>query len=110
MPRESTRSRRQRTPRQPPSLQPAVTQTRAGQSATLMRRATDAPGTLSPSEVVHLQRTLGNRTVGRLLAQPRLTLRPGGDRYEQEADRVARQVVEHGQSQTIQPLHAAAGA
>lgn len=45
-----------------------------------------------------MQRTLGNRVVARLAQanhtlQPKLTVGPVGDRYEQEADRVARQVV-----------------
>jgi len=41
-----------------------------------------------------LQQTHGNRYVGRLAVQAKLKLGPVGDRYEQEADRVARQVVQ----------------
>ncbi|MFQ5433400.1 MAG: DUF4157 domain-containing protein [Anaerolineae bacterium] len=45
--------------------------------------------------VAALQRTIGNQAVGRLLIQPKLTLGPVGDKYEQEADAVAKQVVSH---------------
>ena len=41
----------------------------------------------------NLQQTIGNQAVGRLLIQPKLTVGPVGDRYEQEADAVAKQVV-----------------
>jgi len=41
-----------------------------------------------------LQQTHGNRYVGRLAVQAKLRLGPAGDRYEQEADRVAQRVVE----------------
>lgn len=48
--------------------------------------------------MLHLQRTLGNRSVTSLVAQPsplqaKMTLGAAGDKYEQEADLVARQVV-----------------
>ncbi|MBE2199151.1 MAG: DUF4157 domain-containing protein [Anaerolinea sp.] len=43
--------------------------------------------------VTHLQRTLGNQAIGRLLIQRKMTLGPVGDAYEQEADTVAKQVV-----------------
>jgi hypothetical protein len=50
-----------------------------------------------------LQRTLGNAMTGRLLAgalvQPKLTINRPGDRYEQEADRVADQVMRMPKSQ-----------
>lgn len=49
---------------------------------------------------MQLQRSIGNRAVGQLLndhsgplIQPKLTINPPGDKYEQEADRAARQVV-----------------
>jgi len=37
--------------------------------ATLIQRARLDPGSLTPREVLHLQRTIGNRAVGQLLAQ-----------------------------------------
>lgn len=40
-----------------------------------------------------LQRTIGNQAVGRMLLQRKMTLGPVGDKYEQEADSVAKQVV-----------------
>ncbi len=54
---------------------------------------------LSPDQVRYLQRTAGNRAVAQLLnrqsptVQAKLTVGPVGDRYEQEADRIAAQVV-----------------
>jgi hypothetical protein len=73
--------------------------------------------------VLQLHRTLGNRAVGQFVrghlprqasgpaashggttVQPKLLLGPVGDRYEQEADRVAQQVV---QRLDTEPLPAA---
>ncbi len=42
--------------------------------------------------ITHLQHTLGNQMVGRLL-QRKMILGPVGDKYEQEADAVAKQVM-----------------
>lgn len=42
--------------------------------------------------ILQFQRTLGNRAVGRLI-QAKLTIGAPGDKYEQEADRVAQQVM-----------------
>ena len=71
---------------------------------TLIRQAAVAPGTLTPSDATKLQRLVGNRAVTKLLAnaaaqqahlklQTKLTVGAAGDRYEQEADRVADQVL-----------------
>jgi hypothetical protein len=57
----------------------------------IIQRAIKDPHTLSSREVLELQRVLGNRAVMRLL-QADLTIGQPGDRYEQEADRVADQV------------------
>jgi hypothetical protein len=54
--------------------------------------------------VLHLQQTVGNRAVSRLI-QAKLTVGPAGDRYEQEADRVAQQVT--AMSASIMPAPAA---
>jgi hypothetical protein len=69
--------------------------------AAIIQRATLDPGSLTPRDVLRLQHTVGNRAVGRLLAgirsrpaiQARLTVGAAGDRYEQEADRIADQVM-----------------
>jgi hypothetical protein len=50
------------------------------------------PGQARPADILALQRVAGNRAVSRLI-QTKLTVGPVGDRYEQEADRVAQQVV-----------------
>jgi hypothetical protein len=77
--------------------------------ATLIQRAKADPSSLSSDEVLTLQSAIGNREVSRLLAgrsatkvQAKLTIGQPGDKYEQEADRVASQVVEQ--------LHAPASA
>lgn len=57
----------------------------------IIQRAKKDPRSLSPREVLELQRVLGNRAVIHLL-QADLTIGQPGDQYEQEADRVADQV------------------
>ena len=76
----------------------------------LERIATKPPAALRPADILTLQRNVGNRAVQRMLSgsivrapvpassggptiQAKLTIGPAGDRYEQEADRVARQVM-----------------
>jgi len=56
-------------------------------------QTTADPRTLTPAHARTLQRTLGNQTLGRLAIQRKMTLGPVGDAYEQEADAVAKQVV-----------------
>ena len=58
----------------------------------LLQRAIASPGPARPSDVLTLQRTVGNQAVAHLI-QTKLTVGPAHDRYEQEADRVAEQVV-----------------
>jgi len=52
---------------------------------------------IHPAQISHLQRTVGNqairRAVQRLGIQRKMTVGPVGDKYEQEADTVAKQVV-----------------
>ncbi len=57
-----------------------------------LQRAVLNPGQAAPGDILGLQRTAGNRAVSRLI-QTKLTVGGAGDRYEQEADRVAEQVV-----------------
>ena len=73
--------------------------------AAILQRAALDPGSLTPNDVLRLQRTIGNRAVSQLLharhrpttrttpIQAKLMVGPAGDSYEQEADRVAEQVV-----------------
>ena len=62
------------------------------ETSVLLQRLESAPGSIRPADVLQLQRAIGNRATGRLL-QAKLKLGPAGDVYEQEADRVAQQVV-----------------
>jgi hypothetical protein len=71
---------------------------------TALQRTTSVSGAVTrPADILALQRTTGNAAVARMLAtrrtglppiQAKLTVGPVGDEYEQEADRVASQVVE----------------
>ena len=68
-------------------------------AAAVLRRAVSGTAALSPTDVLELQRTIGNRAVVQLLAkdgapgvQAKLSVGRAGDQYEQEADRVAKQV------------------
>src|SRR5512143_4089821 len=71
--------------------------TAAPLSGARLSQALAAPLDAQPGDLLALQRGLGNQAVQRLLArhsvQARLTVGPAGDRYEQEADRVAGQVM-----------------
>ena len=51
----------------------------------------NTPALTLAQHILHLQRTVGNRAVGRLV-QAQLTVSRPGDTYEREADRVAEQV------------------
>ncbi|MGB8647426.1 MAG: DUF4157 domain-containing protein [Anaerolineae bacterium] len=56
------------------------------------RRISGDPHSLSPANLIALQRTVGNKAVRRLI-QRKLTVGAAHDAYEQEADRVADQVM-----------------
>jgi len=60
------------------------------------------PHTLSPTNAQALQRTIGNQALRRLAIQRKMTLGPVGDKYEQEADAVAKQVVNNLQAPRTQ--------
>ncbi len=87
------------TARKQQSAQPAsyltTRQTQADGMARLQQAIAD-PGAASPSDILALQCTVGNRAVQRLLAshtvQAKLSVSPAHDRYEEEADRVAMEV------------------
>ena len=57
-----------------------------------LQRAVLSPGMSAPGDILALQRMAGNRAVSRLI-QTKLTVGAARDRYEQEADRVAEQVM-----------------
>lgn len=68
----------------------------------ILQRAALAPGSLRPADILRLQQTVGNRAIGVLLNRPsgqrpivqaKLMVNAPGDEYEQEADRVAEQVM-----------------
>lgn len=62
----------------------------------LLQRAVADPATASPADMLALQRDYGNGAVSGLI-QAKLTVGAVGDRYEQEADRVAEQVMSMGE-------------
>ncbi|MBX3000127.1 MAG: DUF4157 domain-containing protein [Caldilineaceae bacterium] len=72
---------------------------KAAHPARILQRASEQPSALTAADVMTLQRTIGNQaTIGVLQRtlgiQPKLRLGPADDAYEQEADRVAQQVVQ----------------
>jgi len=67
-------------------------------SRDLLQRANAEPSSLTASDVLQLQRTVGNQATVGLLSkatplQTKLKVGPARDRYEQEADSVAEQVM-----------------
>jgi len=74
----------------------------------LIRRMSSDPSRLPASDLLYLQRTIGNRAVAQMLGrggdrqgvstspvvQPKLKVGPSNDRYEQAADNVAKQVTQ----------------
>jgi len=75
----------------------------------LMRETAVDFDNMSPKQISHLQRTVGNQAIQRAVKRPviqrKMTLGPVGDQYEQEADAVAKQVVQNlgtFQSQPVQ--------
>ena len=48
------------------------------------------------SELMNIQRAIGNRAVGNMLnIQTKMTVGPAGDSYEQEADQMGKQAADH---------------
>ena len=87
------KSRTGRKDRRPPGRESTARPETAG--LLLLRRAVADPAGASPADMLALQRSYGNWAVSSLI-QAKLTVGPPGDRYEQEADRVAEQVVSRG--------------
>jgi hypothetical protein len=71
------------------------------EKSAVLQRLEKSPQSLRPADVLQLQRTIGNRATGQLL-QAKLKLGPAGDRYEQEADQVAKQVVRASRQPDVQ--------
>ncbi len=80
----------------PPVEQSPVELTLQADQVVSVQRAIADPRAASPRDMLALQRVAGNRAVTRLI-QTKLSVGPAGDRFEQEANRVAEQVVS-GQS------------
>jgi len=59
-----------------------------------MQRAFADPSDITPNDAKILQRTFGNQAVQRFVVQRKMTVGPVGDKYEQEADAVAKQVMQ----------------
>jgi hypothetical protein len=89
---------RQRAPAKPVARGPVALA--PAPNLALLQRAIADPSRARPADILALQRAAGNRAVtrliqssGKLRVQTKLAVGPAGDRYEQEADRVADQVV-----------------
>jgi hypothetical protein len=74
----------------------------------LIQRATTSPHSLPSSDILYLQRTLGNNALSQMLraGNAGLTVGDSNDRFEQEADRVSErvsgQVTASSQNSTVQ--------
>ncbi|CAG0933338.1 hypothetical protein TFLX_03007 [Thermoflexales bacterium] len=66
-----------------------------------LQRSAAEPRSVSPVQVLALQRTAGNQAVSRLI-QTKLSVGAAGDEYEQEADQVADQVMRMPLAPTVQ--------
>ena len=70
---------------------------KAAPVSTAKKKSSSQTGNRSANQILHLQRTKGNQEVQRLLKfgnlQAKLTIGKPNDKYEQEADRVADQVM-----------------
>jgi len=79
----------------------------------LLQRAQLAPATLRAADVLQLQRIIGNQATGRLLSgapaiQTKMEVGPVNDAHEQEADRVAREVVRRTSNPQVMPENGSA--
>jgi hypothetical protein len=82
--KQKTQATKTRASEKPSQIQPLANRRPLGELS--------PPDSLSPQGLLHLQKTLGNRTVGRMI-QAKLTISRPDDHYEREADRVADQVM-----------------
>ncbi len=86
--------------RKPPANKPLSVSAKAENQSTdslNLQRAIDAPASAPSATLLQLQQLAGNHAVQRLLKnkaiQAKLTVGPANDKYEQEADQVASQVM-----------------
>jgi len=70
----------------------------------ILQRTYADPSDITPNEAKILQRTIGNQAVRRLVLQRKMTLGPVGDKYEQEADAVAKQVMQTINTPKVPPV------
>jgi hypothetical protein len=105
---------RQRAPAKPAAQGPVALA--PAPNLALLQRAIADPRAASPRDILALQRLAGNRAVtrliqsfGKLRVQTKLAVGPAGDKYEQEADRVAEQVVSGQSSHREASLSAVGG-
>lgn len=100
---------KQQTPLSPVQQSVATPQ---AMGAETLQRAQENPASLAPGDVQALQRSIGNRAVSQMIGrnsatppvQAKMQVGASNDRYEQEANRVARQVV--GQLHGARPISA----
>lgn len=60
------------------------------------RTKSSTQGQSAGADLMNIQRTIGNKAVGSMLTvQTKLTVGPVGDSYEQEADKVGKEVADH---------------
>jgi len=69
-----------------------------------LQRALADPSDITPNDAKILQRTFGNRAVRSFILQRKMTVGPVGDKYEQEADAVAKQVVQAINTPKVPPV------
>jgi len=107
---KQTRESAQKRETAEPDAREPVAQVQQADLETLHRAVAD-PRVARPSDILALQRTVGNHATGHLI-QTKLTVGAAGDRYEHEADRVAEQILVaprakiHGSTTASQPLTA----
>ena len=84
-----------------PAKKTATRASRPDAPAAILQRLEHVPQTIRPADILQLQRTIGNRATTSII-QAKLKLGPAGDSYEQEADRVAKEVVRASRQPQVQ--------
>lgn len=82
----ATKKTRTESPRTPQN------RNKGQQLGEILQRVEQAPGTVGTSDILQLQRAIGNHATANIV-QTKLRVGPAGDKYEQEADRMADQVM-----------------
>lgn len=96
---------KRKTPKQGLKEKQGLTETSIAPELVLKRAVAGPPRAVTPKEILVLQHAVGNKSVQQMMAQrktinpsaarmlqTKLTVNPPGDRYEQEADLVAKQL------------------